>query len=115
MTSGTVLKKKETSLFLAVFIEFLEAGIVPEVFFPIWNGGEKRLTADHDEFFSRPCYDYVEAVWIVQETGHDTVQIRCGEPENDHVPFCTLNPLHRINQGKFVVRPLKQTGKVGGD
>ena len=46
-------------------MEFLEADIVLEVFFPVGNGGEKRFTANHDEFFSRPCHDHVEAVGIV--------------------------------------------------
>ena len=110
-----ISKKKEASLFFAVFIEFLEAGIVSEIFFPVGNGGEKNVAADHDEFFSRPRHDHVEAVWVAQEPGHHMVPLRCGEPENNHVPFRALNPLYRINQGKFMVRPLDQTGKAGRD
>lgn len=43
------------------------------------------------------------------------VPIRRSEPENDHIPFRTLNPFHRINERQFMVRSLKEMGKVGGD
>ena len=52
---------------IEMFLKALETGIVPEIFLPVGNGGEKRFTADHDEFFSRPCHDHVEAIGIVQE------------------------------------------------
>ena len=109
------LKKKEAFLFLAVFIKFLETGVVFEVFFTVWNGGEKNLAADYDEFFPRPRHDHIKAVGIIQEPGCHMASIRCGEPEDDHIPFRTLNPLHRINERQLMVRSLKEMGKVGGD
>lgn len=59
------LKKKEAFFFLAVFVEFFETSVFFEVFFLIWNGGEKNLAADYDELFSRPRHYDVEAVGII--------------------------------------------------
>ena len=44
-------------------MEFLEAGITFEAFLSIWNGVEKSIAADHDEFFPGPGYDHIKSGW----------------------------------------------------
>ena len=46
-------------------MEFFEAGVIFEFFFPVRNGGEKNLAADHDELFPRPRHHYIKSVGII--------------------------------------------------
>ncbi len=96
-------------------VKFFETGIVVKALFRVGDRREKNPAADYDQLFSGPCDDHIEAIGIIEKLRHDVVPVRGGEPEEDYVPFCALDALYRVDEGKGIPVGAKEIRKACGE